>query len=143
MPETVHGKAVPLRQRFHGVVHGLQKIIAVRLNVESDQVRAQQAVHQFPLPRANPEHFRVRPRNVPENRHARVRPRFLHHSRQQGEVIVLREKNRRFRALHFLQHHVRESPVNSLVLNPILGTENRPRVRDVAQRPEPSFENPS
>ena len=137
MSVTVHGKAVPLRQRFHGVVHGLQKIIAVRLNVESDQVRAQQAVHQFPLPRADAEHFGIRPRNVPENRHARVRARFLHHSRQQREVIVLREENRRFRALHFLQHHVRKPPVNLLVINPILGAENRPRVRDVAQRPEP------
>ena len=42
------------------------------LNVEADEVRAQQAVQQLTLPRANAEGFRIRPGNMPEDGHARV-----------------------------------------------------------------------
>src|SRR5580704_11714460 len=38
-------KTVPLRQRFHGTIHRFQKIVAMRLDMEADQVRAEQAIH--------------------------------------------------------------------------------------------------
>jgi len=33
---AIDGEAVPFRERFQGAVHGLQKIVAVRLNVKSN-----------------------------------------------------------------------------------------------------------
>ena len=47
---AVHRKALPLDARFQRPVHGVQKVVAVRLYVKSDQVGAQQSVEQFALP---------------------------------------------------------------------------------------------
>jgi len=49
---------------------------------------------------------------VPKNRNARVGPCFLDHPRKQREVIILREKNRRFHALHFLQNDIGKSAID-------------------------------
>jgi hypothetical protein len=35
--------------RFQGTVHSCQKVIAMRLNVESDQIRSEHAVQQLLL----------------------------------------------------------------------------------------------
>ncbi len=74
---------------------------------------------------------------MPENRHASIGTRFLNHARQQREMIILRQKNRGFRAFHFLQHHVGKAAIDALILQPIIGTEHRARVCDVAKRPQP------
>jgi len=137
VPLPAHREPVPLRNSLQRAVHGFQKIVAVRLNVKSDQVRPQQPVHELTLPGANAKHFRVRPRNVPENRDARIGPRLLYHPREQCEVIILRQQNRRFRPLHFLQDRVGKPPVDFLILQPVFRPENRPRMRDVAERPQP------
>jgi len=34
-------EVLPINPRFQGAIHGLQEVRAVRLNVETDQVRAQ------------------------------------------------------------------------------------------------------
>ncbi len=93
MALTVDGEAVPFGDRFHGMIHGFQKIVAVRLNMKTDQVGAEQSFDKLALPWADAEHFRVGPGNVPENRDSSVGARFLHHLWKQGEVIVLRKKN--------------------------------------------------
>ena len=50
-------KALPFDPRFQRPVNGLQEIVAVRLDVKADQVRAQQPLEQFPSPRTNTERF--------------------------------------------------------------------------------------
>ncbi len=93
MALAVDGEAVPLGDRFHSVIHGFEKIVAVRLNMETDQVCPEQSLDQLALPRADAEHFRIGPGNMPENRDGGVGARLLHHFRKQGEVIVLGKKN--------------------------------------------------
>src|SRR6266480_1057349 len=44
----------------------LQKVIAVQLDVKSDQIAAQQSVEELFLPRADAKGLPVRPRDVPE-----------------------------------------------------------------------------
>ena len=97
-------EAIPCGERFDGAIDARQKIVAMRLDVEADQVGAQQPVNQIARPRADAEDFRIGPGNMPEDGDTRVRPRFLDHARQQREVIVLRENDRRLDAFHFLQH---------------------------------------
>ena len=70
---AVDREALPIDARFQRAVHGLQKVVAVRLDVEADQVGAQQAVEQFALPRADAEGLRIRPGDVPEDGDARIR----------------------------------------------------------------------
>src|ERR1700730_8818934 len=129
-------ETIPFRERLDRTVHGFQKIVTVRLDLEANEVGAQQTIDKFALPRADAKNFRIRPRNVPKNRNTRVGPRFLDHPRKQREVIILREKNRRFRALHFLQNDVRKSAIDFLILYPVLGPADWARMRDMAQRPE-------
>ena len=45
--------------------------------MKADQIRAQQPVEQVALPWADAERFRVGPRDVPEDGHARVGPLVL------------------------------------------------------------------
>ena len=108
----------------------------MRLNVKANQVGAQQPVNEFTLPWANPEDFGVWPGDMPENRDAGVWANFLNHARNQCQVIVLRQENRRIHVRHFLQNSIGKPLVNPLVLQPVLGSKNRPGVRDVAERPK-------
>ena len=103
---AVDGESVPFGQRFDGAIDGSQEVVAVRLRVEADEIGANQAVHQLALPRADAEDLGVRPRNVPEDRHARVRPRLLHEPRQQREVVVVHQQDRRTHVPHFFEHRV-------------------------------------
>ncbi len=89
MPLPVYGEAVPLGKRFERAVHRLQKIVAVRLNVKANEIGAEKTIDEFALPRTDPENFRVRPGNMPENRHSGVGPCVLDHPRQQRKVIIL------------------------------------------------------
>ena len=66
----------------------------MRLDVEAHQVGAQQTFQELALPRADAERFRIRPGNVPENRDARIGPRFLDEPRHQSEVVVLDQHHR-------------------------------------------------
>src|SRR5260370_27096493 len=133
----VHGEAVPLRKRFERAVHRLQKIVAVRLNMKADEISAEATIDELALPRTDPKNLRVRPANMPQDRHSGVGPRVLDHPRQQREVIILREKNRRFGALHFLQNDVRKPAIDFLILQPVLWTKDPARVRNGRERPQP------
>src|SRR5438093_1714880 len=99
-------------------------------------MRSQQTIQQFALPRADGKGLRVRPGNVPKNGDACVRPRFLYQARQQPKVVVLGQKHRLFRAVHLLQDGLRKLPVCLLVMLPVGKPKNRPRVRNMAKRPE-------
>ena len=63
-------------------------------------------------------------------------PLLLDHARQQREMIILHQHDGFFLALHLLEQGVGEFPVHGAVMLPILGAEDRPRVGDVAERPE-------
>ena len=108
----------------------------MRLRVKTNQVRPQQSVNQLTLPGTNSEHFRIRPRNMPENCYARIRTGFLHHSRQEREVIILRQQDGRFRAFHFIEHRIGKVPVGLLVTQPVVGTKNGACMRDMAKGPQ-------
>ena len=55
MSVALDGEMLPVDSRFQRTVHRLQKVVAVGLDVEADQVGAQQAVQQLRLPRADAE----------------------------------------------------------------------------------------
>ena len=109
----------------------------MRLYVKTDDVGAEEAFEKLPLPGADAKRFRIGPRNVPEHRHARVRPLLFDQPRQQRKVIVLNEHERLIGVLHLLQHRFGEHLVHALVLLPVGGAERRTRMGNVAERPEP------
>ena len=108
----------------------------MRLNVKSHQIRSQQAIHQFALPRANPKRLGIRPGNMPENRYSGIRPLLFDHSRQQREVVILHQNHRLFGVLHFFEQGIGELTVDGLILFPIVGSKDRTRVRDMTERPD-------
>src|SRR5260370_16689019 len=134
---TIDGEAVPLSERFHGAVHRLEEIVAVRLYLKSDEIRAEQAVNQLALPRTDAENLGVRPGNVPENRNSRVRARFFDHSRQQREVIILREKDWRFCSIHFFKHGIGKTPLPANLIHPVLWPERRSPIPTLTHPPNP------
>ena len=72
---------------------------------------------------------------MPELADDDVGPRVLDESRQQREVVVLHEDDRRPIADLF-EHRVGEAPIDAHVLLPVALVELRARVGDVAERPE-------
>ncbi len=129
------GELLPVDLRLERAIDGLEEIVAVRLRVKPDQVGAEQPVEDVALPGADAERLGIRPRNVPEDADARVRPRLLDHPRQEREVIVLHEHHRARRALDLLDHGFGELPVRFAIARPVGLAEQGPRVRDVAERP--------
>ncbi len=121
--------------RLERAIDGVEKVVAVILDVKAEQIVAEQPVQDVLAPRADAERLAVRPRNVPELAHRHVGPRFLHEARQQREVIVLHEHHRAIVA-HFLDHRIGEAAVDAHVLLPVGLVELRPRVGDVTQRPQ-------
>ena len=89
-------KTIPVGVGFQSAIHGLEKIIAMRLNVKADQIGAEQAVQEFALPGTDPERFGIGPGNVPEDRDASVGALLFDQARQKREVIVLNQNNRGF-----------------------------------------------
>src|SRR5712692_377346 len=108
----------------------------MRLDVETDQVGAEQAIYKLTLPGTNAECLRIWPGDMPEDSDASVGPLLFDHSGNQREVIVLHQHHRPGCAFHFLQQGIGKFPVYRLIVAPVVGTKNRPRVSDVAKRPE-------
>src|SRR5689334_15321128 len=106
-------------------------MIAVILNVKSDEIGAKQAFQQFALPGADSKGFWVWPRDVPEDADSRVGAALLDHEGQKGEVVVLNNDDRVLRFGHFFDDGVSEFFVNLLILLPVGGAEDRSRVGDV------------
>ena len=79
----------------------------------------------------------VRPRDVPEQRDAQVGTRLAQVPGHEREVIVL-EHDERGLIAHLLEDRLGEAAVHIAIALPLLATEARPHVGDVAQRPEPA-----
>ena len=116
-------------------VRGVDEVVAVGLRVKADNARAEHALEQSVAPRADPESFRVRPRNVPEHDDRRARQAVANEPGRECEVVVLDQHDRIVR-IDFRADRVRESPVDRLIVLPVLATEDRARVRQMTQRPE-------
>ena len=71
-PAAGHRKMLPVDLGFQRAVDGVQEVVAVVLDVEGQQVVAQQAVENFLLPGADAEHLGIRPGNVPELDHDQI-----------------------------------------------------------------------
>ncbi len=112
-----------------------RKLLQWILDVEAEQVVAEQPVQDVLAPRADAEHFAVRPRNVPELAHHGIRPRFLHEPRQQREVVVLHEDDRA-RIADLVDHRIGEAAIDALRTAASRLVELRTRVGDVAERPQ-------
>ena len=134
---TVDGEVFPVNTGFQRTVHGLQEVCAKRLDMEPDQIGPQQSIHQLPLPRTNAERFRMRPRNMPENRDPRIGTLLLDHPGQQSKVIVLCQQQGILCPRHFLQHCISKLLVYLPVMLPVGVTEGRPHMGHVTQRPKP------
>src|SRR5260370_40854272 len=136
MSVTLYGETFAIDARFHNPIGCLEEVITVRLYVEPDQVGAQESIHEFSLPRANAECLLVGPRDMPENCHPSIASSLFDKPGQQREMVVLHQNDRVYRAFHLFEQSVSELVVDSLVMLPIIGTEDRPGVRDVAERPK-------
>ena len=121
--------------RLERAIDGVEEIVAVILDVETEQIVAEQAVQDVLLPRADAERLAVRPRDVPELADRDVGPRLLHESRQQREVIVLHEHDGAVVA-DFFDHRIGEAAIHPHVLMPVRIVELRARIGDVAERPQ-------
>ena len=63
---AVYGKALPLDARLQRTVDRLEEIVAMGLDVEAEQVVAEQSVQQLLAPGEDPEGLAIGPRDVPE-----------------------------------------------------------------------------
>ena len=108
---------------------------AVQLGLQPDNRAAEQALHQFALPRADRQLVGVRPRDVPEADDGGARQPRADQSRQQRKVIVLHQHDRVVRA-GLGQHRVGKALIDALVVLPVALAEHRPHMRQVTQRPQ-------
>src|SRR6267143_2994591 len=130
-------EVLPVDTALDRALDGIEKVVAVILRVEADQVGAQHPLEDLPLPGADPEGLEVRPGDVPEERDPHVGALGLDERREQREVIVLDQHQGRLRAFDLLEDGRGELRVHAEVVLPVLGAEERPRVDDVAEGPEP------
>src|SRR5260370_33185105 len=108
----------------------------MRLNVKADQVRAEQPLQQAALPGADAGGLGVRARDMPENGQARGGALFLDDRWKQREVVVLQQYDGAALRRDLFQQGHREFAVDVAVVPPVFGAEQRPRVGDVAERPD-------
>ena len=105
------------------------------LDVERQQIVAEHPVENLVFPGTDAEHFRIRPRDVPELGHHQIVARVFEHPRQKGEVIVLHEHHCRSVA-DLVQNGIGELAVDALIIAPIVHVEARTGVGNVTQRPK-------
>ena len=79
---------------------------------------------------------------MPKESHARIGPALLDQSGQQRKVIILHQHYRPDDVFHFFEQSIRELSVHFLIMLPVAGAEERPRVGDVAQRPNSLVREP-
>ena len=123
-------KVLVVDARLDEAVDRVEKIVAMQLHVEAEQIAAEEAVEDLFLPRADAEGLPMRPWNVPEMADDRVWTALLDESRKQREVIVLHQHDRGG-AVDFLEDGLGELRVDARILFPVAGVENGPRIRDV------------
>ncbi len=129
-------EVLPIDARLQHMVDRVQKVVAMRPDMEPDQIRAQQAIQQFPLPRADLKGLGSGPGNMPENRNSCVWQAIFHHSRQQGEMIVLDQNHRMFLACHLLHESVGKLLIDVVVVLPVPRAKYGTSMGIVAKRPQ-------
>src|SRR5215469_1177230 len=97
----------------------MQKIVAMSLNVETEEISPQESVEQFALPWTNSEGLGIRPGDVPEHGYARIGTSLLQQSRQERKVVVLHKNDRMPHIANFTRDGVRESNVHALIVVPV------------------------
>src|SRR5437867_2931679 len=107
------------------------------LDVERQQVVAQQPVEDVVLPRAHAERFAIGPRDVPEVHDDEIRSRVAEQPRQEGEMIVLHEDDGRS-ALYFFQNGLGKLPVDRTILRPVVGIKSSSRFATTTSFAPPS-----
>ncbi len=111
------------------------------LDVKPDQVAAQHPFQDLFLVGTDRKYLRIGPGDVPEQGDGRIRPFLFDHLRQEREVIVLDEDERLGRR-QFLEKAFGEFFVDLPVHLPVGLPEDRPRVGDMTQRPQPLVGKP-
>src|ERR1700685_1494344 len=134
---AIDSEVLPVDSRLQSAVHRLKKIIAMRLDVKSNQVGAEHSVNQFPLPRADAKRLRVRPGNVPEDCNPSIRTFALNQSRNEREMVVLQQQQRLLEIGHLFERSIGKLLIDLAISLPVRRTEDRASVRDVTQRPQP------
>src|ERR1035437_145827 len=133
---TLDRKVFPVDPGLKYAIHRIEKVVAVRLNMKPDQIRAEQAIQQFSLPGADAKRFGIGPGDVPKDRNSRMRKPIFHHARQQGKMIVLNQDDGMLLARHFLHERVGKSLIDFVVERPVGCAKCWTGMRNVAQRPQ-------
>src|SRR5262245_36048374 len=130
-----HRKVLPVYARFERTIDGVEKVVAVVLNVKRQQIVAEQSVEQLILPWANAENLAIRPGDVPELGHNQVGSGALQHPREERKVVVLYEDYGGITA-DFVEDGIGEFLVDAAIMVPVRRLEFGTGVGDVAQGPE-------
>src|SRR5882724_2994914 len=125
----------PVDARLEHAVHRFQEIVAMGLDMETNQVCSQQAFQQFTPPGTDAEGFRIRPGNMPEDGYTRVRPVQFNQPRQQSEVIILNQYNWPRRIGDLFQYCFSKFSVHFEIALPIGRAKNRTSMGNMTERP--------
>src|SRR5580698_8893228 len=117
---------LPIDARLDNAINCLQKIVAVGLNVEADEIGAKQAVNQLPLPWTDAEGLRIWPRNVPEDSDTGIGPFFFDQPRHKRKVVVLYEDDGIFFVPDFFQQRLGKLRVDVLIVLPVTRAKKWP-----------------
>src|SRR5438094_8448867 len=102
------GKMLGVDARLEPPIDRLEKVVAVILHVEPDEVGAEHAFDDLLLPRTDAEGLEIGPRNVPEDPDTRVRTPRLDDRWQKREMVILDQHERRIGVVHLLQQRLGE-----------------------------------
>src|SRR5262252_416211 len=113
----------------------LQEIAAMLLEVEAQQVVAQQAFEQFLPPGADTVDLPRRPGNMPEVHDRQVGETLAEQARTERQVVILHPDHSPGAAA-FLRHYVGKGGIDLLIVAPVERFEHRALELQVAQRPQ-------
>ncbi len=129
--------SIEVNSRFDLAIDRVQKVLAMVVHMEAEQVVPQQTIQKLFSPREGPKDLAVGPGDVPELGDDEAGMCVLEHPWEQAEVKVLDEDKGRL-GPHFLEHRIREEPVDFAIVLPVSRVEPRTREGNVAKRPEPA-----
>src|SRR3989338_5561485 len=73
MVMPIDGELLPINAGFDESIDGVQKVVAMELDVKPQEVGPEHAIKQLTRPWTDGEGFGVRPGDVPKQRHPRIR----------------------------------------------------------------------
>src|ERR1700730_16244690 len=103
---------IPVNASLKHTIYGAHEIVAVSLDMKSDEICTQQPIQQILLPRTYAESLRIGPGYVPEDGDFGGRHPFLDHARKQSEMVILDEDDRTAFSGDLLRKCVGESSVD-------------------------------